>query len=179
MFIFVKADKILGLSMVVLLCGCASQEASHPIGRVVRRHGAEPECFQIEQNDAGMARAVSMARGNVKVFIAALQNPSPGQRDFEVKKPFVQGRNVEHLWLSHVRYSGHRFHGLVDNQPEMITGLKMGQRVSVDPDEISDWLFIDNGKLVGGYTIRALYDGLSPEQKQQFLKGADFRIEPR
>jgi len=48
---------------------------------------------------------------------------------------------------------------------------------SVKPNEISDWLNIDNGKLVGGYTVRVHYNELSPQQKQEFDRRADFKIE--
>jgi uncharacterized protein YegJ (DUF2314 family) len=47
---------------------------------------------------------------------------------------------------------------------------------SVNTNEISDWLYIDSGKLVGGYTVRAHYNELSPEQKQEFDRAADFKI---
>jgi uncharacterized protein YegJ (DUF2314 family) len=57
--------------------------------------------------------------------------------------------------------------------------VKAGDLVSVNPDEITDWVFVDNGKLAGGYTIRAHYNELSPEQKKQFDQLADFRIEKR
>ena len=53
----------------------------------------------------------------------------------------------------------------------------MGQLVSVNPNEISDWLYIDNGKLVGGYSVRVLYSELSPQDKQEFDRAADFKIE--
>ena len=163
----------------LLVSGCASQTPMHPIGRTVRRPGSEPEYFRVEENDVQMRRAVRLARKHLRVFITALEHPAPGQHDFEVKKPFVQGDHVEHIWLSHVKYSGKRFHGFVDNKPQEITGLKMGMRVSVNPNEISDWLFLDNGKLVGGYTIRVLYSDLSPERKKEFTERADFRIEPQ
>ena len=76
-------------------------------------------------------------------FIAALEHPAPGQEDFEVKKPFIQGHQVEHIWLSDVRFVGNLFQGRIDNQPRKIAGLKIGEMASVKPNEISDWLFID------------------------------------
>ena len=153
--------------------------ADHPVGRELSRQTAEPEVFEVRNHHSQMHRAVLQARKTVGTFIAALQHPSPGQRDFEVKKAFRQGNEVEHLWLSDVRFSGNRFHGRVDNTPVRIKGVKPGQVVSVNPDEISDWAFVDNGKLVGGYTIRAHYNELSPEQKKQFDQLADFRMEKR
>ena len=130
------------------------------------RQGIEPEYFSVADRDAEMKSAVRQARGSVDTFIAALRNPAPKQHDFEVKKPFVQGNEVEHIWLSNVTYSGHRFNGNVDNHPRIIKGLKYGQRVSVNPDEISDWAYIDNGRLVGGYTIRRFMHCVRPGGKK-------------
>jgi len=126
-----------------------------------------------------MHRAVLKARGNVGVFIAALKNRTNGQHDFEVKKPCVKDGVVEHIWLSNVQFSGNRFHGLVDNHPKKIKGLKFGDRLSVNPNEISDWAFVDNGMLVGGYTIRVLARNLSPEQRKDFENETHVRIDTR
>ena len=126
-----------------------------------------------------MHRAVLAARRNVAVFIAALKNPAKGQHDFEVKKPFVKDGEVEHIWLSQVQFRGNRFHGVVDNHPKKIKGLKFGDRVSVNPNEISDWAFVDNGKLIGGYTIRVLSENLSPQQRKNFENETQVRIDTR
>ena len=55
--------------------------------------------------------------------------------------------------------------------------MKIGDRHSVNPDEITDWSYVENGKLVGGYTIRVLFAEMSNDEKQQFEKQADFKIE--
>ena len=146
------------------------------IGKELGKGDAGPAYYQVPKDRASMQRAVTEARRSVKKFIVALKHPGLGQRDFEVKKPFIQGNEVEHIWLSDVEFVGNRFQGRVDNQPRKIRGLKLGQLVSVNPNEISDWLYVDNGNLVGGYTVRAHYDELSPEQKQEFDREADFKM---
>ena len=151
-------------------------QAANVVAQELKNGGTEPEFFQVPKDHVAMHRAVIEARKTVGKFITALKHPGPGQQDFEVKKPFIQGNEVEHIWLSDVRFVGNRFQGQVDNQPRKIHGLKLGQLVSVNPDEISDWLYVDNGKLIGGYTVRAHYNELSPEQKQAFDRGADFKI---
>jgi len=168
--------KLLIIVPLLALGGCATHHLEHPVAREAIRDGKNPECFHIKSNDLEIRNAVLTARKSVGKFIAALQHPSPGQRDFEVKKPFVQGTEVEHIWLSSVTYSGGHFHGKVDNRPVKIKGLKMGELVSVNPTEISDWAYVDNGKLVGGYTIRLLHKDLSPERRKELEKESRFRI---
>ena len=53
----------------------------------------------------------------------------------------------------------------------------LGQRVSVAPQDVTDWMFLKDGKLIGGYTTRVLYARLSPEDKAEFDKRAEFKIE--
>ena len=165
---------------LLALAGCASQQSAHPgghpVSREMRQQGIEPEYFVVTDQDREMKQAVRQARRNVGIFITALQHPSATQHDFEVKKPFIQGDAKEHIWLANVTYSGRRFHGYVDNKPQNIKGLKFGQRVSVNPDEISDWAFVDNGKLVGGYTIRVLCNGCDPARKARLEHEGNFRV---
>ena len=141
------------------------------------KNASEPEYYEIPKNHTAMHRAVLEARKTVGEFITVLKHPRSGQQDFEVKEPFFESHEVEHIWLSDVRLVDRRFQGRVDNKPQKIHGLKLGQVVSVDPNQISDWLYVDNGNLVGGYTVRAHYDELSPQQKQEFDRAADFKIE--
>ncbi len=147
--------------------GCATHRVNHPVSRELVQNGKNPECFYVKEKDMDMRNAVRTARKSVPQFIAALQNPTPTMRDFEVKKRFIQGDKVEHIWLSDITYSNKIFHGRVDNCPNKITGLKIGASASVSSGDISDWAYVDHGNLVGGYTIRVLYKELSPERKKE------------
>ena len=134
--------------------------------------------YAVNDDDKQLERAVQRARRNVGQFITALKNPPPNSRDFQVKKLFVaKDGAAEHIWLADVKFTGNRFVGVVDNHPDKIKGLKIGDRHSVNPDEVTDWSYVENGKLVGGYTIRVLFAEMSDDEKQQFLKQADFKIE--
>jgi uncharacterized protein YegJ (DUF2314 family) len=164
------------LLMPLFAVSCATQPSSPTVARELIRPEFKPECFRVKDDDAEMAKAVKQARATVRTFIAAVRHPSATQRDFEVKKPCVHEGRVEHIWLSEITFSGGRFHGKVDNRPRSIPGLKMGDLVSVNPKEITDWAYVDKGTLVGGYTIRVLYNDLSPERKVALEKEANFHI---
>jgi uncharacterized protein YegJ (DUF2314 family) len=131
--------------------------------------------YEVAKNDVQIDQATRHARRTVPEFVQALQHPLPGDRDFAVKKLFIKDGKAEHIWLTDVHFVGNRFVGLVDNKPLYIPGLQLGDKVSVNPDEISDWLYVRNGQLVGGYTVRVLLTELSPADKAAFLKKAQFQ----
>ncbi len=173
-FLKISLVALLGASVGTGLT--VNAQAANVVGSSLKQGTTEPEFYQVPKNNAAMHLAVQEARKTIKTFIATLRHPGPGQQDFELKKRFVQGDQVEHIWLSDVKIVGNHFEGQIDNQPRKIQGLKLGQVVSVKRNEISDWLYIDNGTLVGGYTVRAHYNQLTPQQKQKFDREADFKI---
>jgi uncharacterized protein YegJ (DUF2314 family) len=133
--------------------------------------------IQVSEHDPKMNAAIEKARASVDTFIAALKAPKPGQTGFNVKKKFEDGRQVEHIWLDQVTYDGTNFEGIIANDPEMAKNVKVGQKATVAPAEVSDWMYIDHGKLVGGETVRVLLEGLSPAERDKFKKSVDFSVE--
>jgi uncharacterized protein YegJ (DUF2314 family) len=124
-----------------------------------------------------MGRAVEDAQRTLGFFISALRAKKEGDTILEIKKAFVDGDKVEHLWIKAVTYDGKNFHGRVDNRPAEVGNVHAGERVTVAPREVDDWMFLKNGKLIGGYTTRVLYARLSPDDKARFDKNADYKVE--
>src|SRR5262249_6721981 len=106
-----------------------------------------------------------------------LEAPRVGQTGFSIKTPITDGRNTEHMWLNPVTFDGSKFHGTVNNQPEKVTGVELGSKRSIGAKEISDWMYIENGKLVGGFTIRVLRDKLAAKERLEFDKNIPFVID--
>ncbi|WP_345464629.1 DUF2314 domain-containing protein [Nocardioides marinquilinus] len=77
-----------------------------------------------------------------------------------VKAAFVEGDAVEHLWVVDVDFDGLTVTGTVVNEPLDLTGVRPGDRVDVELDEVEDWLFAVDGLAHGGFTIAAIRAGL-------------------
>jgi uncharacterized protein YegJ (DUF2314 family) len=131
----------------------------------------------VADNDAKMNAAIENARATVDTFTAALKSPKPDQGSFAVKYPCRDGKTTEHMWLSPVRFDGTKFIGTVNNDPQDVSNVKIGDEVSVEPAKISDWMFVENGKLVGGYTLRVLRDAMSPVERAEFDRSVGFTVE--
>ncbi|MDP6634717.1 MAG: DUF2314 domain-containing protein [Phycisphaerae bacterium] len=144
---------------------------------VVRRDG-EPD-FVTQYDEKAMTDAVAKAKATWKEFSAALARPAPGMTNFTVKRGFLVDDDPEgeHIWLSNVSFDGEKFRGTVDNNPVSTKEVKFGQIVDVRPEELTDWMFVENGILRGGYTLRVLIMQESPEDRKKLLKTLGFRLE--
>ncbi len=152
---------VIGLTLWV---GCGDP---YPADRVTK----------VADDDPRMNGAMEKARSSVGEFITALKSPQAGQTEFTVKMAFSDGSNTEHMWLAPVTFDGETFHGPVSNDPASVGNVRMGQRAEVSPTKISDWMYLDQGKVVGGYTLRVLRDTLSPKERVEFDKSVQFRNE--
>jgi uncharacterized protein YegJ (DUF2314 family) len=164
--------------MTAVLAGVAfaQTDSTHLAGRENKTPGP-PGYAQVGDNDRAIQTAVRNARHSLGFFIAVMKAKKPDDSGFEVKKGFVDGDHVEHLWIGDLFFDGQKFHGRINNRPIEVHNVKLGQKVTVAPREVSDWMFVKKGKLMGGYTTRVLYARLSAKDRAEFDKKADFKIE--
>jgi uncharacterized protein YegJ (DUF2314 family) len=163
-----------GSAVVILLAiaGCGDGE-----GETVKRAG-QPDMIRVKASNEKMNAAIQQARSSIKDFLDALASPKRGQGGFAVKKAFlVRGEQSEHIWLNEISFDGKQLHGKVNNEPVDVKNLKVGDPATVSPSEVSDWMFVQDGKLVGGYTIRALFDMSSPAGRRKFEKETGLKPE--
>jgi uncharacterized protein YegJ (DUF2314 family) len=143
-----------------LASGCGEKKED----RVVRREG-EPDFVQAADEEL-MDAAIAEAKSTLGTFVSALQAQDVRKTSFNIKKGYAFGREgKEFIWISEVKLVGTDFEGRINNEPVNDIGVKLGQTVRVKRDEVADWMFMDGGRLQGGYTIVALVYG-SDEQKQ-------------
>lgn len=113
-----------------------------------------------------MDAAIDEAKSTLGTFVSALKAEKPDMSNFAIKKGYTfGGEEKEFIWINEVKLVGTGFEGKINNEPVNNIGVKLGQSVRVKRDEVADWMFMDNGRLRGGFTIAALVYG-SDEQKQ-------------
>ncbi len=117
-------------------------------------------------DEAEMAAAIQRALSEVDLFIADLK--SGRSENYAVKAPIVDGDETEHFWLVDVTFADDKFTGTIDNEPGMVSNVKIGQKYTLGKTEISDWLYMRDGKMYGNYTMRPLLATMPKEQAEQF-----------
>lgn len=135
---------------------------------VAERKG-EPTMVYIPQEDERMNWAIEKANLTLWYFEESLVQPKSSQTYFSIKVRIIDGEISEHIWLTEPSFdeSGNLF-GIVGNVPVDVTTVQADQKIGVDRDYISDWMIIEEGRLIGGYTIRAIRDGIPDQDKPQF-----------
>jgi uncharacterized protein YegJ (DUF2314 family) len=99
-------------------------------------------------------------------FLAALRD-GKGE-GFSIKVPISQDLETEHFWLTDIAFDGEYFTGKIGNEPGMITNVKFGQPWKVRKTEISDWTYLQGGKMHGNYTLRPLLRTVSKEEADTY-----------
>ncbi len=158
--------------LVVSSCGQGDQGTDE----IVARDG-EPEVHMVSGEDPEMNSAMEQARASVTTFITSLQNPGQNQTHFSVKAKIVDGDHTEHIWLYDVTYDGNQFLGKIGNNPLNVKNFALGDEIALVPSEISDWMIVEDKKLVGGYTLRVLRNRLSEEERIKFDESLPFTID--
>jgi uncharacterized protein YegJ (DUF2314 family) len=123
--------------------------------------GAPPALAQdivtVPSDDKAMNAAIAKAQASLPTFFARLAKPLPGDQGFAVKIHYVTtGDSGEHIWANDVVREGDQVSATINNQPAKIPNLKMGQRVAVPLTRLTDWMYMNSGKIYGGQSIRAL-----------------------
>jgi uncharacterized protein YegJ (DUF2314 family) len=109
-----------------------------------------------------MEAAIAQARSEVDSFLAIL---SAGDgTDFAVKAAIEDNGEIEHFWITEIVYHDGEFEGVISNDPGIVGNVKVGDKWTVKKSEISDWMFMRDGKIHGNFTLRPLLKTMSEEE---------------
>ena len=125
-----------------------------------------------------LSKTIEQAHDTLDIFTQNLQSPKSSQSLFALKVHFVYpDLTSEDVWVDDIHYENGRFYGILYDVQSKNMGFKNGDKVEIPEEDILDWMFLENNVLVGGYTIRLAYEHMSPDQRELFLKDAQYLLE--
>jgi uncharacterized protein YegJ (DUF2314 family) len=131
---------------------------------------ADPTRHQA-RDDPELARIAEDARDTLPVFFRRLQRPRSGDGNFRIKYALKadprSGFGREQVWLSDIRFQDGRYSGMLANTPYYVPGLSRGDWVTIDTEEITDWMFTREGKITGGRSIRFLLEQIPEHERDE------------
>jgi uncharacterized protein YegJ (DUF2314 family) len=164
------------LIVVVCLAITACSRPAADAGTTVHREG-EPAVTQVSGEDREMNAAMERARSTLGDYDSRHEDPPASQSYLGIKVRFEADDAIEHMWVDEVEITGDGYRGRLANEPMQITSLKAGDPVTFTRPEVSDWMAVDDGRLVGGFTLRVMRNRMSEEERAAFDAETDFRID--
>lgn len=127
--------------------------------------------------DIELDSAISQARDSLDTFKTRIKAPHTDRTFVAVKVRFTPpGESSQDIWVDEVTYADSILHGIMGDDLPLLK-LEAGEKIEIDEKDIVDWMIVEDGTLIGGYTIRLAVQRMSPEERERFLKTLDYTIE--
>jgi uncharacterized protein YegJ (DUF2314 family) len=138
---------------------------------------------KVPKGDPAMNAAFARAAAGLDGFFAKLRNPPKGAERFSVKigltdasgargyaivRPGADAAGrVEWFWTNHLRTEASGFSGQIANDAEEIHNVAMGLTIHFTRADIGDWMYFQDGKIVGNATACPALAHASAEERRQ------------
>ncbi|HEY1192625.1 YegJ family protein [Flavobacterium sp.] len=159
--------KFLILIAILYLASCKDSNK-------IEREG-EPTIYGVKSEDEEMNAAILQANETLDDFKKGLLDPTADSHALKVK--FSNEKGIEHMWIGDIVYKDGQYSGILNNEPEYVTEYKSGDKIEVDASKISDWMYLVNGKLHGGYTLRVLRNRMTDEERKQLDEESEMQFD--
>jgi uncharacterized protein YegJ (DUF2314 family) len=140
---------------------------------------------KVPRRDPAMTAAFAHAAAGLDEFFAKWRHPPPGSERFSVKiglanAPGAPGyaivrpeqdaeetRRIEWFWANHLHVEGADLSADIANDPEWLHDVARGQTIHFKRQDIGDWMYFQNGKIVGNATACPALAHASAEERRQ------------
>ena len=122
----------------------------------------------VDKDDQEMNAAIAKARASIGEFWKQYEKAGPGVADLVLKVRIDDGEKSEHFWLSDIARGSATLSGVIANDAEIVSKVKLGQHYFFKEADITDWSYTRNGKIVGNETMRVLLKKLPSDEAAQY-----------
>jgi uncharacterized protein YegJ (DUF2314 family) len=155
-------------------CGKITAPKKAPLGAALLGGTLDLDfTLRTESGEEELLAITRRARETLPDFISALEKPGPGEEGFRVKYPMPAGGESgvveEHIWLGDIVFRNGEYHGTVVSRPYYIAPLSAGDRIKFSIEKISDWMYLRDGRIVGGESIKYLIERIGETERDEEL----------
>ena len=123
----------------------------------------------MDERSPAMRQAIVESRQTVDEFSDLLTAPG-ARKEFAVKAKFIEGDNVEWMWITNPKPTAAGFEGEIGNDPTALKKIKTGDKATVNRDAIGDWMCVGPDGLEGGYSVRMLLPTVAAKEREAMKK---------
>ncbi len=136
------------------------------------------DIIPVSSGDEEMNKTMELARKNLDLFWTERDKAGDdfnGLLKVYFTDPGEEGG--EHMWVDVIEHTGNTTSGILLSTPGWLKSIKPGDLVSFPDSQVSDWLFVEDGKARGAYTVKLLRSRMSPAERQEHDAASPFRFE--
>lgn len=134
------------------------------------------DVYGVPSGEAAMDSAMDRARATLPVFHGWLERAGDGRVEAKIKARFRQGDEVEHMWVAEVTFDGRVYRGRLESRPLGLTNVRPGDRVTITPERVSDWMVVVDGVMLGNFTTLELRSRMSAPERARLDRMMGYRI---
>jgi uncharacterized protein YegJ (DUF2314 family) len=121
-----------------------------------------------DKTDPQMNAAIEKAHKTLPLFLEAIAGKAG--TSYHIKVPFTHKDGREHIWVDDVALDGDEFVGVIANNPVHLADLKKGAPYRGKTTVISDWMYWQDGRFHGGFTMRVMILRMRPRQAAEWVR---------
>lgn len=146
--------------------GKRSIASANPVEQKARKD----QIFTIKTGDPDMNAARQKARLSLPEFLKTAHSPRSSQRNFAVKVGIQDGGQMEYFWIAPFKLNGDMIIGNINNTPRLVKNVQNKQQITFHINDVTDWMYVENGKMKGNYSACVLLKNEPKEQADAFKK---------
>jgi uncharacterized protein YegJ (DUF2314 family) len=137
--------------LLALLAACSKQD----------------KVINVADDDPEMLAAIAKARDTLPHFWKVFDKPERGESGFSLKVKITDPRGTEHFWATDIERRDGKIMGTINNDPNVVATVKLGDRIQIAEADISDWLYMRDRKMVGNETLKPLLKKMPAGEAEQ------------
>ena len=110
----------------------------------------------VEDDDPEMVAAIAKARSTLPHFWQVFDKKERGESGFLLKVEIKDKRGSEFFWAIDLQRQDGKTMGTINNDPNIVASVKLGDRIEIREADIADWLYMRAGKMMGNATLKPL-----------------------
>jgi uncharacterized protein YegJ (DUF2314 family) len=122
----------------------------------------------VQDDDLKMNVAIKHAKETFTQFDSAFKNGHFDTSKFSIKVKIETITGSEHIWTQFLTFENGFYYGAIDEDAVATEKVMERDKVKIDMNNLSDWMYSDNGVLRGGFTIKAARDKMNVEARTAF-----------
>jgi len=137
----------------VLFSGCAHRDKGY-----------------VEDTDPEMAAAIAKAQATLPQFWQAFDQRAHGESNFVLVVRIKDKGRIEHFFTTDFERRDSKTMVTISNSPKIVASVKSGDRIEIPAADITDWLYMRDGKYVGMFTMKPRFKYMPAEHVEAFKR---------